>query len=59
MTKVLLKRLRETQPVKLATAVLRSLGDSELASVVGGQRICQTNTATGGTDGGSDSDCAD
>jgi hypothetical protein len=55
MTKDLLQKLRKTKSVTLSNAVVRSLDESDLASVVGGQRICQTNSASDGTS----DDCAD
>jgi hypothetical protein len=52
MAKEFLEKLRKTKSVPLSTAVVRTLDELELASVVGGQRICSTTSAP-------NNDCAD
>jgi hypothetical protein len=55
MNKELLAKLRKTTSVKLPAAVVRTLDESELNSVVGGQR----NTRSDSCSGGCYDDCVD
>ena len=55
MSKELLDRLRKTKSVTLPSGVVRTLDDSELASVVGGLRRTGSYTWCGGCE----DDCCD
>ncbi|MEP7308581.1 MAG: hypothetical protein ABJA98_24000 [Acidobacteriota bacterium] len=57
MKKELLAKLRETKTVTLSGGVVRALDDSELAAVVGGQRMAAVRSDS--CSGGCADDCCD
>ena len=57
MNKDLLAKLGQTKSVPLPSGVVRTLEDSELVAVVGGQR--STTTRSNSCSGGCEDDCCD